>query len=132
MKKSKKMFSVIGLLAILLLTVACGKKEKTKEVSENNNTDAKTIVVGTGSSYEPYCYLDEDGTLIGYEIAVLHAVDDLLPQYLFDIQIFEFKNIAVGIDAGKLILVHINTRKMMKDERNIFSLKRLIRPMTIT
>lgn len=104
MNKGKKIIVVTGLVLTGLLTGACGKKEKAEEASANNNSDAQTIVVGTGSSYEPYCYLDENGKLTGYEIAVLNAVDDLLPQYKFDIQIFEFKNIAVGIDAGQIDL----------------------------
>jgi L-cystine transport system substrate-binding protein len=122
MIKGKKLLAVSGLLILGILAAACSKNKETEETSSNNNSDAKTIVVGTGSSYEPYCYLDEKGKLTGYEIAVLNAVDDLLPQYKFDIQIFEFKNIAVGIDAGQIDLgAHQFEENDERREKYLFS-----------
>lgn len=122
MKEGKKLLITTGLLLTIMLTGACGRKEQAEETSSGNNPDAKTIVVGTGSSYEPYCYLDENGKLTGYEIAVLNAVDELLPQYKFDIQIFEFKNIAVGIDAGQIDLgAHQFEENDERKEKYLFS-----------
>ncbi len=122
MINGKKLLAVAGLLFLGIVAAACSKNKETEETSSNNNPDAKTIVVGTGSSYEPYCYLDENGKLTGYEIAVLNAVDDLLPQYKFDIQIFEFKNIAVGIDAGQIDLgAHQFEENDERREKYLFS-----------
>jgi L-cystine transport system substrate-binding protein len=60
------------------------------------------IVVGTGNSYEPYCYLDENGKLTGYELAVLQEVDRRLPQYEFSFEVYDFANILVSLNAGKI------------------------------
>lgn len=65
-------------------------------------TEAKTIIIGTGHAYEPYCYLDKDGNLTGYEYEVLKAVDELLPQYTFEYQTFDFPNVLMALESGKV------------------------------
>lgn len=62
----------------------------------------KTIVIGTGNGYKPYCYLDENGKLAGYEIEVLKEVNKLLPQYRFELNQLEFKNILLSLEAKKV------------------------------
>ncbi|MGY8607962.1 transporter substrate-binding domain-containing protein [Bacillus altitudinis] len=99
---------IIGLLLLgSLLLAACGNNEQSDEVkaeANNNDPDAKEIVIGTGNAYQPFVYLDENGKLTGYEKAVLDEVDQLLPQYKFKYESFEFKNILPALDAGKVNL----------------------------
>ncbi|MGE1097304.1 transporter substrate-binding domain-containing protein [Bacillus altitudinis] len=99
---------IIGLLLLgSLLLAACGNNEQSDEVkaeANNNDPDAKEIVIGTGNAYQPFVYLDENGKLTGYEKAVLDEVDQLLPQYKFKYESFEFKNILPALDAGKVDL----------------------------
>ncbi|UXC32210.1 MULTISPECIES: transporter substrate-binding domain-containing protein [Bacillus] len=106
-KQFKKHY-IIGLLTLgSLLLAACGNTEQSNEVkaeSANNDPDAKEIIVGTGNAYQPFVYLDENGKLTGYEKAVLVEVDQLLPQYKFKYESFEFKNILPALDAGKVDL----------------------------
>lgn len=106
-KRFKKHY-IIGLLTLgSLLLAACGNTEQSKEVkaeAANNDPDAKEIIVGTGNAYQPFVYLDENGQLTGYEKAVLDEVDQLLPQYKFKYESFEFKNILPALDAGKVDL----------------------------
>jgi L-cystine transport system substrate-binding protein len=64
----------------------------------------KTIVIGTGNGYKPYCYLDEKGNLAGYEIEVLKAVNKVLPQYKFELNQLEFKNILLSLESRKVDL----------------------------
>ncbi|MGA3879829.1 transporter substrate-binding domain-containing protein [Bacillus pumilus] len=110
MKNNKqfKKHSIIGLLTLgSLLLAACGNTEQSNEVkaeATNNDPDAKEIFVGTGNAYQPFVYLDENGKLTGYEKAVLDEVDQLLPQYQFKYESFEFKNILPALDAGKVDL----------------------------
>jgi L-cystine transport system substrate-binding protein len=66
--------------------------------------DVKTVTVGTGNAFKPYCYLDENGSLQGYEKAVLDAVNAKLPQYKFKYDTYDFKNILIGLEAKKLDL----------------------------
>ncbi|MGP3740406.1 hypothetical protein ACTWKB_20200 [Bacillus sp. 4A_MP2] len=70
---------IIGLLLLgSLLLAACGNNEQSDEIkaeANNNDPDAKEIVIGTGNAYQPFVYLDENGKLTGYEKAVLDEVD---------------------------------------------------------
>ncbi|MFF2413186.1 transporter substrate-binding domain-containing protein [Bacillus safensis] len=106
-KQFKKHY-IIGLLTLgSLLLAACGNAEQSsgnKAEAANNDPDAKEIIVGTGNAYQPFVYLDENGQLTGYEKAVLDEVDQLLPQYKFKYESFEFKNILPALDAGKVDL----------------------------
>jgi len=62
----------------------------------------KTVIIGTGNQMKPYCYVNDDGELAGYEIEVLKAINAKLPQYRFDIVVQEFYNLFLGLDSGKL------------------------------
>lgn len=95
-KKLGAAVGVFGLIAGTILT-GCDKDE------EGSSDDGVTkVIVGTGNAYEPYCYLDENGNLAGYEYEVLKAVDELLPQYEFEFQTSDFTNILISLDSGKI------------------------------
>ena len=98
MKKSlKKLLTMTLSLAFVfsVLLAGCGKDNQSEE-------GVTKITVGTGNGYAPYCYLDENGNLAGYEYEVLKAVDELLPQYEFEYQTSDFTNVAISLDAGKI------------------------------
>lgn len=99
MKKS----NVIKLLAMLLVSTvaftACGSSS----ASTGTSTAAtKTVVIGIGNAYKPYCYLDDKGQLVGYEVEVLKAINKKLPQYKFELNQLEFKNILLSVESGKV------------------------------
>jgi L-cystine transport system substrate-binding protein len=95
MKKIIKITAVILILAfVLIFAIACQKKSKKDGVQE--------IIIGTGSAYNPYCFLDEKGELTGFEKAVLDEVDKLLPQYKFTYKIFDFANILLSLESGSI------------------------------
>lgn len=91
-KNTFRIFIGLSLLISGFALTSC-KKEK---------SDVKTIIVGTGSDSKLYCYLDEKGELAGFEIDVMKAIDELLPQYEFEFQTFDFKNILLALSAGKI------------------------------
>ncbi len=93
----KKNLLKIASVAALSLALAFGMLSCKKEKS-----DVKTVIVGTGSDSKLYCYLDEKGELAGFEIDVMKAIDELLPQYKFEFQTFDFKNILLALSAGKI------------------------------
>jgi L-cystine transport system substrate-binding protein len=115
--KRKKYVAAVSLLTILSVAAlaGCGKKEAASEGK------GKKIVVGTGNSYEPYCYLDDKGNLAGYEYEVLKAVDDLLPQYEFEYKTSDFANVLISLDAGKIDLAaHQYEWNKERDEKYLF------------
>lgn len=96
----------IGLVSLGSGTLLSGCSTDSTDTTDNNGgsteSGAQKIVVGTGSGYKPYCYLDDDGNLAGYEFEVLKAVNQLLPQYEFEFETFDFKNILLSLDSGKI------------------------------
>ena len=67
--------------------------------------EVRQIAVGIGNAFEPYAYIDENNQPAGYDVAVLKAVDERLPQYEFVFESLEFKNLLLGVDAGKYDIV---------------------------
>lgn len=81
---------MVLLVSMLVLVTGCGKKEE----------EGTTIHAVTGGSPAPYITVEEDGTYSGYDIEVLKAVFDRLPQYKLDLQTAEFDSIFTGLTAG--------------------------------
>jgi L-cystine transport system substrate-binding protein len=105
MKKALFVVTALTVLALAgILLVSCRNKEAAEgAVGGSGNAAAVTnIVVGTGTKYEPYCYADDSGNLIGYDYKVLVEVDRRLPQYTFSYETFDFANILISLGAGKI------------------------------
>ena len=92
----KELFRKI-ITATLAVTVAVGAAGCGKTKSDDGVT---TIHAVTGGSPAPYVTVDEDGKYSGYDIEVLNAVFDKLPQYELDLQTAEFDAIFTGLTAG--------------------------------
>lgn len=109
-----KQSAVLGMAVCMTAgLVGCGSKEAadttadaTTEAADTETTEAaedgdvRTVRIGIGNAYNPFCYLDENEELAGYEYEVLKVVDERLPQYEFQYEPTEFSNILVGIDTG--------------------------------
>ncbi len=123
MKRKGNNLGIILLSFILSVTtlVGCGKSNSDTKKDSNNETEVTKVIVGTGNSYEPYCYLDEKGNLAGYEYEVLKAVDELLPQYEFSYQTSDFANVLISLDAGKIdIAAHQYEWNEERDSKYLF------------
>lgn len=98
--------------------------ESTDSSTDSTSTDSTEVTVkhvGTGNSMAPFCYLDEDGNLCGYDVAVLKELDERLPQYEFDIQYMDFSALIVALDAGQLDMVsHQLVKSDARKEKYIF------------
>lgn len=78
--------------------------DSSKKDEKTGSADVKTIKIGTGNNYNPACYLDENGKLEGYDPAVLKSIDELLPQYQFTYETFDFQNVVLALESGKIDL----------------------------
>ncbi|WP_287388182.1 transporter substrate-binding domain-containing protein [Lachnospira sp.] len=97
--KKKSLLTKVVALGLTLtflpgLLIGCSSKSEASEV--------KKIVIGSGNSYNPYCYIDESGNAVGYEYDVLAAIDELLPQYEFEYKSMAFDQILLSLDSGKI------------------------------
>lgn len=95
MKKSVRVigFSFI-VLAGSLLSVSCGKKS-------TSASGARVINVAHTDYYRPYDFVDEKGNSDGFEVAVLRAVDELLPEYEFKFHGVSDDELLIGVETGK-------------------------------
>ncbi len=84
-------------MALLILTGAllagCGQTEQGKNVTK--------IKIATSGSPNPFSFVDEDNVIKGYDVDVIKAVFDRLPQYETEIEVADFPSIFAGLDSDK-------------------------------
>ena len=93
MKTSKK---IIAVLLVLLASASLFAKSSKKQ-----KNSVRQINVAHTVTNVPYDFLDEKGNADGFEIAVLKAVDELLPQYQFVFHGVSDEELLIGTEAGK-------------------------------
>jgi len=100
-KRSKLVIGVLALVSMVLLIAGC-QSSATTDSAKNDGKNVKKIIIGTGSKYKPYCFLDENNNLTGFEVEVLKKVNEKLPQYEFEFKTFDFNAILVSLETGKI------------------------------
>ncbi|PST48899.1 hypothetical protein COO72_05165 [Bifidobacterium callitrichos] len=90
--------ALFAILSIAGLS-ACGSGDTA--TANAAQTHVKTIVVATGGSPKPHTYVGADGQLTGYDIDILKAVDERLPEYRFEYQKVAFNALLTGLDSGR-------------------------------
>jgi len=101
MKKSILVKRAAASLSALLLVSSIVACAKTKANAEKDGV--KVIPVGVMSTAKPDAYIDENGKLTGYDVEVLRAIDELLPQYTLNFQTMEFTEILNGLATGRVL-----------------------------
>jgi len=114
----------IRLTAALTLTavLALGSVSVYAEESAAETGEVKVINVANAAMPKPYSYMDENNEVTGYDIEVIKAIFDRLPQYELNLEITEFPSILTGVDAGRYDL-GINCLKSTpeREEKYLFS-----------
>lgn len=118
MKKFTTLFSATVLAIGMLAGCGTAKKENTTpqstaapesitQVSEPTDSvestapeaEVTTITVGMVSGYKPYVFVDENNEPSGYDVDVVKALDELLPQYEFTFEPVEKSVLMLGLDS---------------------------------
>ncbi len=109
MKRVSKVLAIVLTLGLGVLVTGCGKSAAstlTADVKEEVNQEIKeeteivTIKVATGGSPRPYVYVGEDNEPTGYDIEVLKAVFEKLPNYELQIEVTDFGSVFSGLTSG--------------------------------
>jgi len=101
-KKLWKKISCMILVGVISISViGCGKGASTSADASN----LTVVKVGTGNSMPPFCSLDDNGNVVGYDVDVLKEIDKRLTDYQFDIQSMDFTTLLVSLDSGALDVV---------------------------
>lgn len=111
-----------GVVLAVVLAMGAVSGCSAKAEAKAAGTDGVTVVkVGTGNNSAPFCYLDENGTPIGYDLDVLKELDKRLEQYEFDIQTMDFSTLVVSIDSGAIDMIsHQLVKSEARKEKYLF------------
>ena len=96
MKKSIKLIVSLGLIALVAGSPIFAKTTKSKK-----NSKVRVIQAAHTPTNVPYGFLNEKGESDGFEVSVLKAVDELLPQYEFKFNAVSDDELLIGIETGK-------------------------------
>ncbi len=64
----------------------------------------KTVYVAHTQTYVPYDFVNEKGESDGFEVQILKAVDELLPEYRFEFVPTTDDDLLIGVESGKYTL----------------------------
>lgn len=90
--------SLVSLGIGILLTGCTSEKEGSAKA---DTSDTRKVKVAYVQSSKPMTYTDDNGNATGYDVEVLKAVDELLPEYEFDFIGTSDDDLLVGVEQGK-------------------------------
>lgn len=94
---------LLGIFSVMLAAAVtgCGSKASTAaESGTDGSTKQVTVVAATSGVSNPFSY-QKDGNLTGYDVEVLKAIFEGLPEYKLEFEIVEFEGILTGLDNGR-------------------------------
>jgi polar amino acid transport system substrate-binding protein len=96
----------LGILITILLTVSfaivgCGQKSDANSSKSSTEQAKKKIIVATGGMPKPFSFVDSNNNVTGYDIDVVKAVFEKLPQYDISFEKTEFTSIFAGLDSDR-------------------------------
>ena len=128
MRKWKKSVALLtGLVSLLAITACGGEPSSNTDPSDElgGQPDAiqvETIVIGTEGAYAPFNYVDENGYVDGFDIAVARAVDELIPELEFVFEPTEWSSIFVALESGKFdVIVSYLAKNEDREAKYLFS-----------
>ena len=106
---------VLGALTLAGCAPDADTSSSSSDGTSEASVDAEEISVTVANSNPPYCSVDTDGNPIGYDVAVLEAVDEYLEDYTFNIDAMEFASMITACQSGSSPLV--SCQLVPNDER---------------
>ena len=96
--------AALAALAAIAGLAACAPASADEDAADG----VRTLVVATAADPRPYTYVGDDGELTGYDIEIVRAIDERLPQYEVEFQTTDFQGIFPGLDSGRYDIVANN------------------------
>ena len=91
--------ALAGVLAASMLFTGCGKKE-----TADGGEIPDTIVVGTNAEFPPFEYVNDDGDVDGFDMAVMKEVGKKIGSDV-EIKNMEFKSLIGSMESGNLDVI---------------------------
>lgn len=100
-KRFRKILAGMTALALCLVLTACGSSQSAATPTPSpTETPQQVIKVGMMATLKPFVYTDENDDIIGYDIDMLNAIDELLPDYTFEYQNLQFSVLFTSLENG--------------------------------
>ena len=112
---------------LTLFLTACSSTEKSQvaigvDAKAQGGKDVQTIIVGTGTQFPNICFLDDKGNLTGYDVELVRAIDEKLPEYDFEFKTMEFSNLLLSLETKKIDLIaHQMEVNREREEKFLFN-----------
>lgn len=101
---ARSTLALSAIAAVAMGATACSSGTETEAAADG----VTTLTVATGASPKPYTFLDENDELTGYDIEILRAVDEKLPEIEFKFEVVDFPQLFAGLDSGLYNIVANN------------------------
>ena len=97
----KKLASILAVtLAAGVLATGCGSSSGSASKDSSSDSGKTVIKAATGANAKPYVYVDDDDKPAGYDVDVLNAVFDKLPDYELEYEVTDFGSVLSGLNSG--------------------------------
>ena len=98
MKKFAKQIALLMLTVLLVSSLAACGSQKPQETASDEPREVVVTVLGMVPGWQ---FEDESGELTGFEIELLRAIDELLPEYTFTFETSAFSDMLIAVENGK-------------------------------
>lgn len=101
MRKTNKL--AVGLTSVLLLIAitACGNTSGKETAGNSVSKEQTTINIATSGAPKPFSFVNDKNEVDGYDIQIVKAIFEGLPQYKTNIEKTEFASIFAGLDSDR-------------------------------
>lgn len=90
-----------GVVAAAAVLTGCGSSTPSASSAAAGQSGKRTIVVAHTNAYYPYDFVNDKGESDGFEVAVMKAVAQKLPQYEFKYVPTSDDDLLIGVESGK-------------------------------
>jgi L-cystine transport system substrate-binding protein len=106
LKSIKTVKAAVVVLGGIALFAGCAKKAEPPAASAGSAgaVSVQKVRYAHTQNLRPYDYVNEQGAPDGFEVAVIHAVDDLIPEYEFEDVPTSDDDLLIGVQSGKYAL----------------------------
>lgn len=103
----KRLLSIL-LMSAMTLTLfgGCGSGDDTSaNTSGSDGSGPIPIRVVTSATYEPFCYVDENNEITGFEVDVIKAIDEAAPEIECSYEYADWSSMLPGLDSDRYDVV---------------------------
>lgn len=97
MSKKMKMICVLLIVSMSIFS-ACGKNEQS---ASGKSSQKDKLIIGTDGGYYPYCFINDDGDLDGFEVELWEEIDKRIDEEV-EIKTVAWNGIFGMLDTGKI------------------------------